>query len=275
MMVSSVSAFASSEGSEYFWQAGAGHTYLIPELEYATIDQDVKAGGSRETTDTVLSVSAEYGYTEHMAFGATLGYRTAKTEQGATEDKEKGLLDVLLYMKGSHALSAGALKYGAVLGISPGKSKQESADEVNAYSGRHTLTPYVGYETVAFEHYKVGAKVSYEIALTDAKHEALNGTETEYSGADELEVSLFVERPYSKGNLGLALAHASISDTKDETNGGKTENSSITALEVYTDYTLNETTTLLGEVAYKMYGSTNVLDDGSGLSLLLGARFAL
>jgi len=267
-MLSSISAFAADGGSEYFWQAGAGQTFIVPELEYFDGSVDGKAGGSTDLKTTNISVAGEWGYTADMSFGAEL--TMVKEEVGTVE--ASGLGNIEFFMKGSHALSTGALKYGAALSISPGNSEQDSSGDFNGYTGGHELTPYIGYEHKG--DITCGAKVSYEIGLGDRKVEDASGTESDESGEDTLALSVFAETGHAAGTWGASLTHAMTSDSEDEA-GTKTEMPDQTTLAVYGDYGLSEGTALTGSLGYQMIGSTDVIDDGSGIQLLVGARFAL
>lgn len=267
LMLSSVSAFAADHGSEYFWQAGAGQTYIVPELEFFDGSVDLKGGGDVDTKGTNISVAGEWGYTADMAFGAEL--TMVKQETGDTEDS--GLGNIELYMKGNHALTTGALKYGVALSISPGNYEIESNGDGNGYTGGHALVPYIGYEHKG--DITCGAKISHELGLGDKTWEQ-GGAEADVKGADTTALAIFAETAHSAGTWGASLTHAMTSDYEFE-DGSKEEISDSTTLAVYGDYGMNEGTTLTGSLGYSMIGSTDAIDDGSAMTLLLGARFAL
>lgn len=274
LMLSSISAFASEggSGSEFFWQAGAGQTVIVPELEYQDGSVDGKTGGSSDYNVTNISVAGEWGYTADMSFGAELKMVKEETDNGTTKTEDSGLGNIEFYMKGSSALSTGALKYGATLSLSPGNYEEDSSGDGNGYTGGHELIPYIGYEHKGA--ITCGAKVSYEIGLGDRKVEDAAGNESDESGEDTLALAVFAETAHAAGTWGASLTHAMTSDSEDES-GTKTEMPDQTTLALYGDYGLSGETTLTGSLGYTMIGSTDVIDDGSGMTLLLGARFAL
>jgi hypothetical protein len=265
-----MSSSMSSGSSYFFWQAGAGKSYLLPELSYTKISATLKPAGDFSEKSTGIQVSYEYGWNEDISVGATLGYSKDKLDNTGTSSTNSGVEDLKFYLKGTRDLAPGNLKYGASLNLSPGKNKTETNGDSNEFTGRHSITPYVGYEMKA-NAFTFGGKLSYELAITDEKSEDATGAETKTGGDTSTEIALFGESSCSFGRWGASLTHLMTSKSKP---AGGTESSNPTAdtLDIYGDHNINDTTTLTGTIGYAKIGSSDNIDSGHGIHLALGAR---
>lgn len=274
LLLSSISSMAAEGGSEFFWQAESGKSYLSPQLGFASGEVETKAGPTGDISLFGIGLEYENGLSEQFSAGVSLSYSSGETEVQGTSRDQEGLGDIDFFIKGSSPLTSGNLKYGAELSLSPGNSETDSNGDSNAYSGRHTLTPYIGYETSA-DGLKFGGKIAYQLHLTDQKDEDASGNETKTSGGADLDLMVFIETATSTGTFGGKIGHSISSDVKDEETGEKSDVSPLTMLGVYGTSEIKEGLTFFGELNYGILGESDTIDNGNMFALLGGLRIAL
>ena len=291
-LVVSVSANAAMK-SEFFYQTDADKNQLTPELAYSNKNIKFESTGTnkQDTTATTLNLRYERGINEMLSAGVLLPYTstTAKTDTGTTsKDEMKGLGDISLFLKGNHTLVEGqALWFGANLNLSPGdktvKGKTADKDEVNNYSGGHSIAPYVGYSMLV-SSWVVGARLSTALGIGDrtVKTTPFGGSEakTKESGGVETALTVFGETPITNGNVGVKLAYAGVNTTKSKSAAGVTTPTggyTTIGLGVYGNYDFNETAALIGGIDYAKMASDRVadtkVDSTSIMAINVGGRF--
>ncbi|MCB0350081.1 MAG: hypothetical protein KDD38_02785 [Bdellovibrionales bacterium] len=251
-----VAAFAADSGSEYFYQAGEGQHEVTPGFTYQT--GNIKGTGfDVDITGTILGVGYEYGLMPELSLGAELSYSSVKSDDGTNSSTDSGLENIDLLVKATMPAGPGALKYGATLSFSPGDYTVDSSGDGNAYTGGHSLTPYVGYEMTA-DACTFGAKLSTEVGLTDEATDDENNTpnKSENSGGQQTVFSFFYEHKFSEDmKLGASLDWITTADDKVTPEGGTaTTSENLTPnqrLSVYLPTKLGEGT-LLPTLTYTM-----------------------
>jgi hypothetical protein len=269
---------AASGGSEFFYQSAAGKQDVTPSLQMNSQSEEV-GGGAEDTTDTtVLRAEYERGIQEGLSAGVALGYVVSgENDDGTTTTDITGLQNIDVFVKASMAAGPGALKYGANLSLSPGDQELDG-DELNAYTGGHSLTPYVGYE-MASGACTYGAKLAVDFGLTD-RTLVVGATDTEYSGGEDTTISLFYEHEFNADmTLGASLDWVTTSDTTNETSGGDTENISPTQVISLYLPTKVGSGLLLPELEYGMTTADQVnnadVDSYNQLNIKVGYRIEL
>jgi hypothetical protein len=272
LLLSAAVASATEKEGQFFWQAESGKTFFLPRIDYFSGDIDLSSTLSAKIKGPTLYFGAEQGLNENMSVGAQISYINNKTEISGTSTKTTGLEDIELNFKGKQAAGAGNLRYGATLSLSPGKAKTKANGDDNGYTGGHTLTPMVGYD-VAVGSFTVGGKIYTEVGLTDDKGDNA-GTETKESGYDATSISFFGETTCEFGHVGASLGFLKLSDSKDEIANTTSTNSKITLLQIYGDHSINEATTLTGDLSYAKLGDSDQMQDGKIIVLSFGATYA-
>lgn len=266
--------------SEFFYQTEMEKQQVTPELTYGSTKTKATAGTQTETKQT-LNVKYEYGLNEMLSAGAKIGYQTGSTEPagGGASTDEKGVTDLNIYMRGQYAwMDGGSFHFGANFNASLGEREVDTAKNENtAMTGGMGLTPYVGYQWLMGKGV-IGTKLSTEMDIGDRKVKTKPAnTTSKVTGFNETALTGFYEHPFEKGLIGTSVSWIAFNTQETKTSGTTTTTAggNLWQLKVYPTYDLNETTTILGEVAYtsllseKFAGSKDVTD----LNIQVGGRF--
>ena len=138
-----------------------------------------------------------------------LGYAKTTVESSNSKRISSGLQNLDTHLLGSHSLTSGSFKYGSKLSISPDNLIIESNGNYNAFTGRHMLTPYVGYEMQLSESIW-GVKFEHEIGLGKRTYKDSTGAKFKDSGMEVTTLSSFYEHevaPQWKWGFSLGWAH--------------------------------------------------------------------
>lgn len=285
----SVFANAASDSStlEYFYQAPEGVQQLTPSLAYHDLTYKYKNGGKITGSGFDLDLRYERGLTNMFSAGGIVSYKTMTLKGSTTGGKieGKGLGDIQLFLKGhTDLLESRYLWFGVTLTLSPGasekKDKSSTTEEQNAFSGEHTLSPYVGYTVLVTESLTFGAKVQTEVKIGDGteKETDLTGTTTtaKTSGGEISMLSLFLESPIEKGNFGGFVQYSALNPTKSKENGSTSTYGGANYLGagVYGTQDSSEGFTLRGDLAYKQIVSDmGTLSSSAFVDATIAGRF--
>ncbi len=273
IVLCALTVFSTAHASEFFYQAPADQNVLTPQLGLILSQKiDDKTGGYLKSKGPVLILAFERGLSEQFAIEAITSYASvSRKDENKTKNDIEGLGDLNFRLKGVSKMEQGNLRYGVLASFSPGDSEVK-ANESNNYSGRHALTPYVGYEIVSGD-LTFGAAIECELLVTDLKQKTL-GVDDKYSDGQTLNVGVFLETVTAVGQFGGHIQYATTSDFEKESTGAKIEQANLVTLGAYGTRTL-ESAQLIYGVDYHRFGSTDVSEGGDGILLNFGARFAL
>jgi hypothetical protein len=280
--------------SEYFYQTEAQKHQVTPEINYTSdkLKGDDVTGTAQKTdiTSQILNVRYEYGINEMFSAGAMAGYQmSGEYDQGAGNSSDnKGMTDITIFGKGNWAFRDGeSMHYGANWMVSPGDQEIDQVKkESNAMSGGMTLMPWVGYQWMIGSGAVAGANLSTELDVGDRTVKtttALGETTAKTTGGNETALTGFYEHPWDKTVVGVSLSYLAINTTEADTSGvtATTTGGNYWRLRVYPTYTLNESTTILGQIAYTSFlgdsfarsGTEYDVDSWNTLNIQVGGRF--
>jgi hypothetical protein len=220
-------------GSQFFYQTAAGHQALTPVLDYQTWNIDA-TDDNQTLSGLLVNLGYEYGLNDMLSVGANIGYTNqTASETGLSNTTINGLQNIDLYVRGTLAAGVGSFKYGADLSISPGDRTISSNGNLNAATGGHSITPYVGYQMMAGPG-TVGAKLSTQIDIGDRTTSQSGLPDQKFSGSDQTEFDVFYEQRLAQiWMFGAALNYDSYSDTKHDGGGTLSNYSPFIGLKVY------------------------------------------
>lgn len=228
----SSSAFADSVGSAFMHSAGGGVIEVMPTVGFTNFTKKVNTAGAPFTEHNGSGMAeflkAEYGINDSMSAGLLLGmynYKSKSSPSGIIGDyTDSGMMDPTLFFNWKMGMGAAILRAGAMLAISPGDHKYSNDFSENAYSGAHSLNPWVGYEMNVGAG-TVGTKLSYSMYLSDRKiHRDASAFYAAYdskaSGGQTTSLDVFYEHAFNTTfTLGVDLNWSGTQNTKEDVNG--------------------------------------------------------
>lgn len=269
-----------NEGTEFWYQSGAGTQDVTVTLSSESIDAET-SGGDYKASNTGVEVEYQRGFDEHRAMGVAVKYSTGTSELGTSEDDIAGLHDLDFFYRAYHAMGSGNLRYGANLEVSPGDSETESNGDENNYSGGITLIPYIGWEQTQ-DSCSWGAKLSMDLRLTPGKYDDKSSTPTtgENEGGEETVLTGFYEHKFDDSmRLGVALNYITTADEEQTPDGNPTTKNEVVdpqwRLDVYLPVAMGNGT-LLPSIQYLTSSDdkidTTTVDSYTGMNLAVGYR---
>ncbi len=279
-----------SNTSEFFHQAKAHQVELTPGLNYflwnlrynTTNPVEMKLSGTSE------SIVGEYGLNSNFSLGGVLQFTSGEFSYDPSSAGDKrtisGLDDPKVFFLANLPLPAGALHYGATLGLSLEKSKtNDSSNTGNVATGGFLLTPFIGYD-LSLGPVIFGGQISYDVYKGDRSSEitSSSGIVTNSTSTDgqALSVMTFGELPLKTSTLGLSLGYFTYAKTKSKSSSGTVtqNNDSVTksAIKLYGAFPIGRVT-LLPSLTYNVLSFDDAavaasISSYTQLELTCGAR---
>lgn len=268
----------------YYAPAPSRHNIELRPGLMNNLTRESKTNGIKTADVTTANNTHQLMYQYTMSDAVTLGATTffgtvtrSTTPVGgsASSAKYNGMGDLTFKYSGFSPMDNAKLRWGADVGLSPGKAKDASGTtDGNNYTGGMSITPSVAYEMGgSVITWGVGASYALNMERT-AEATTVGGSDTKLTGGNVLTLKPYLEVPIASGRVGGYLKYASAGEAKAKTGTAAevtTASAATTmALGGAVSYNFNETFSGLAELEYTTITSTDA--PGSGLALSIGGR---
>ncbi|HEX4924350.1 MAG TPA: hypothetical protein VFV50_09695 [Bdellovibrionales bacterium] len=245
------SAGARAAGSNYSyisWQPEAGQFAVSPGLSFSYAKADLsgfllgfQVTGESTSTSTGVSVPLEYGITEMIGVGLSVGYGASTSETKTTvmgsaptesSSSNRGFSNLGLDVKLRHLFGNFGLYYGVSASVSPGEATYDSsAKEGNNFSGGFSASPFLAFHVAANSGVFIGARLAYT-SRGERKTAYSNPTrDAATTGGNSFSAGIFVEFPelswhplfeitHTKTERSETITRTGFSETRSEYDGG-------------------------------------------------------
>lgn len=277
ILLSTFSAFADGDPTEFLYQAKSGETYLQGNFSNLTNTQDFEAGGEAEFKDMDLSVIYETGLSDSTSFYGSIGYGQGETQGTITPTEFNGLNPINLGLKYRRAAGVGQFYAQGNLEV----GSLQKFDE-NRTDGSFNVSARLAY-IMSYVSSSAGFVFDLGLMSTDGKDKA---NSDEIPKSKGFALSAFYEMLFSETVIGSSLTYSADSGVAGLSNnspmGGlftfkDASEASILDLKIYTRIPAGEKIHLLGGINYGMILDQvdTQFDGGNNFGINLGVRYKM